>query len=111
MTVGYSFAASVGSEAPRNRLGAAGPVLTWVALYVAIQVLTGLGILLVPSAIGVVDAEGALGVVPFDVLGELMAGQSSSGVFPLGFLPPILFVTVSCLWRTVRSWRSGVSVA
>lgn len=106
--VQYYFAASFGSEAPRNRLGAGGPVLTWVVLYVVLQLASVLGLFLVPYAVGMVD--GGLGILPFDALAELRAGDTSDDLFPLGVLPPILLITALCLWRTVRSWDRKVSL-
>lgn len=107
----YYFAASFGSEAPRNRLGAGGPVLTWVGLYLVTQLATAIGIFAIPYAIGVVEAgSGSLGIVDFNAWADLRSGNTSNDVFPLGVLPPILLVSAVCLWRTVRSWQSKVSL-
>lgn len=106
----YYFAASFGSEAPRNRLGAGGPVLTWVGVYLVTQLVTAIGIFAVPYALGVVDASGRLGVVDFNAWADLRSGNTSNDVFPLGVLPPIVLVAAFCLWRTVRSWKSKVSL-
>lgn len=106
--VQYFFAASFGSEAPRNRMGAGGPVLTWVVLYVVVQVVMVAGLLVVPYALGPVD--GGLGVVSFHAWQEVLAGSDSQDAFPLGIVPPVLVVSALCLWRTVRSWERKVSL-
>lgn len=53
-----------------------------------------------------------LGFVRIDLLGEVLADPTSSGgdLLPLGFIPPLVLVTVFCLWRTVRSWNLHVSL-
>lgn len=107
--VQYFFAASFGSETPRNRLGAGGPVVTWVVLYLVVQLVTVVGLFAVPYAVGPVGADG-LGVVPFHAWRELRAGTGSQDVFPLGVVPPLLLVGVACAWRTVRSWDRKVSL-
>lgn len=104
----YFFAASFGSEAPRNRLGVGGPILTWIVLYLVAQVLTMAGLFAIPFAIGTVGD--GLGIVGFDAWAEMTAGASSSDVFPLGILPPLILVTLVAIWRTVRSWEHKVSL-
>lgn len=105
----YFFAASVGSETPLNRLGLGGPVVVFLGLYLASQVLTFLGIAVLPWGIGMVD--GQLGVVQWSVFAEMAAGSASTNdIMPIGFVPVILLVTLACLLRTVHSWRSKVSL-
>lgn len=105
----YFFAASVGSETPLNRLGLGGPVVVFLGLYLASQVLTFLGIAALPWGIGMTD--GQLGVVQWSVFAEMAAGSASTNdIMPIGFVPVILLVTLACLMRTVHSWRSKVSL-
>ena len=102
----YFFAASVGSETPLNRLGLGGPVVVFLGLYLASQVLTFLGIAALPWGIGMTD--GQLGVVQWSVFAEMAAGSASTNdIMPIGFVPVILLV---CLVRSVHSWRSKVSL-
>lgn len=105
----YFFAASVGSETPLNRLGLGGPVVVFLGLYLASQILIFLGIAALPWGIAMVD--GSLGVVHWSVFGEIAAGTTSTDdIMPIGFLPVILLVTLACLVRSVHSWRSKVSL-
>lgn len=105
----YFFAASVGSETPLNRLGLGGPVVVFLGLYLASQVLIFLGIAALPWGIAMVD--GSLGVVHWSVFSEMAAGSTSTDdIMPIGFLPVILLMTLVCLVRSVHSWRSKVSL-
>ncbi|WP_402469520.1 hypothetical protein [Isoptericola aurantiacus] len=105
----YFFAASVGSQAPLNRLGAGGPIIVWVAVYVAVQVITLASFAAVPVAVGL--DGGQLALVPFDLLSEMTAGGTGpSDVMPVGFLPGLLLTTLVCLGWTVHSWKRRVSL-
>lgn len=107
--VQYYFAASVGSQAPMNRLGVGGPVLVWLGLYVASQVLIFLSFAAVPLAIGMRGDQ--LAVVRFDLFAEMAAGAGSSAdVMPFGFLPAVLLITLIALVWSVRSWSRRVSL-
>jgi hypothetical protein len=103
----YFFAASIGSQAPMNRLGAGGPVLVWLGLYVVVQVLTFVSFAAVPLAVGMQD--GTLAFVRFDVFAEMAAGTSPQ-VMPVGFVPALLLVAGACLVWTVHSWKRRVSL-
>lgn len=103
--VQYLFVASVGSETPLNRLGMGGPIVLFVALYVAMQVLMFVGVIAVPFGIGM-TASSALGIVPFDFFASMTGGD----VMPLGFVPVLLVATALCAWRTVHSWRRKVTL-
>lgn len=105
----YFFAASIGSQAPMNRLGAGGPVLVWLGLYLVSQVLVFVSFVAVPVAVGMED--GRLTFVRFDVLAEMTAGAGTSpDVMPVGFVPALMLVAVACLVATVHSWRRKVSL-
>lgn len=104
----YAFAASVGSETPLNRYGAGGPVLVYVGLYLVSQLVIMLGMLVLPFGIGAVGD--GVGLVSFNLVGEMLSGSETSDVMPLGFIPALLLVTVVCLWRTVRSWNRKVTL-
>lgn len=105
----YFFAASVGSETPLNRLGLGGPVIVFLGLYLASQILVFAGMAAFPW--GIAMADGQLGVEHWSVFTEMAAGSDSrNDIMPIGFLPVILLVTLACLLRTVHSWRSRVSL-
>lgn len=106
--VQYYFAASIGSEEPRNRLGAGGPVLVWVGLYVVSQLLVLAFLLAVPLGLGTVDS-GGLGIVSYAPLSELTSGNPQD-IMPLGIIPGLALIGAACLWLTVRSWRHKVSL-
>lgn len=105
--VQYYCAVSLGSEEPRNRLGAGGPILVWLVLYVLTQLITLAGLLLVPLGIGATGDD--LGIVSYAPLSELTSGNPED-VMPLGIIPALALIGASCLWLTVRSWRSRVSL-
>lgn len=105
----YFFAASIGSQAPLNRMGVGGPVLVWLGLYVAVQLLTFASFAAVPLAVGM--SGDRLGLVRFDLFAEMAAGSSSTAdVMPVGFLPALLLITVVCIVWSVRSWNHRVSL-
>lgn len=105
----YFFAASIGSQAPLNRMGVGGSVLVWVALYLTVQVLTFASFAAIPLAVGM--AGDRLAFVRFDLFAEMAAGSSSSAeVMPVGFLPALLAISVACIAWSVRSWNRRVSL-
>ncbi|HIZ37006.1 MAG TPA: hypothetical protein H9815_14630 [Candidatus Ruania gallistercoris] len=105
----YFFAASIGSQAPLNRMGVAGPVVVWLGLYVATQVVTFGSFAAIPVAVGMTGDQ--LGFVRFQLFEEMTAGVNTSAeVMPVGFLPALLLVTVVCLVWSVRSWNRRVSL-
>lgn len=105
--VQYFFAASIGSQAPLNRMGVGGPVIVWLGVYFVTQVLSFVSFVAVPYAIGV---EGdRLTVVRFDLFAEISAGTSAD-VMPIGFLPALLLTVLVCAGWTVRSWNRQVSL-
>lgn len=105
----YCFAISFGHERRLAGLGAAGPIVVYVALYVITQVAIFVGMVLIPLGVG---AEGGrLTLVSFNVLDEMSAGVGASGdVMPLGFIVMMLLLGVFCLWRTARSWNHKVAL-
>lgn len=105
----YFFAASIGSQAPLNRMGVGGPVVVWLGLYVATQVLTFASFAAVPLAVGM--DGGRLALVRFNLFEEMTVGvNASADVMPVGFFPALLLVTVVCLGWSVRSWNRRVSL-
>lgn len=106
--VTYYFAVAVGSEQRFHRFGSAGPVLVYVALYLVNQVLMVVSIVAIPLAIGM-DGN-RLGIIPVNLLNDLVEG-SSSDVMPIGMILPLVLVTAFCLWRSIRSWNRKVSLA
>lgn len=106
----YYFAASIGSEGRLNRLGFGGPVLVFVGLYLITQVAVLAGMVAIPFGVGM-DGD-QLAVVPFSLLAEMgISSGTGNDVMPLGIFPPIVIVSMLCLWRTVRSWNKKVSLA
>lgn len=106
--VQYFAAATLASEEPRNRFGGSGVVVAWLVLYVLTQVVAFAFILAVPLGIGMTDA-GGIGLVGLAPVSDLFAGGSSD-IVPIGFVPAILLVSATLIWRTSRSWRRGVSL-
>ncbi len=107
----YYFSVSVGHERRLAGLGAGGPVVVFVLVYVATQLLSLLGMIVLPFGVGEADGE-TLGIVRFDLLSEMAAGASASNnVMPVGFLAASIVLVVFCLWRTARSWNHKVALA
>ncbi len=105
----YFFAASIGSQAPLNRMGVGGPVLVWIGLYLAVQVIVFASFAAIPLAVGM-DGD-RLGLVRFDLFAEMAAGTSSSAdVMPIGFIPALVAVSVACIVWSARSWNRRVSL-
>lgn len=105
----YFFAASVGSESPLNRLGLGGPVVVFLGLYLASQVLIFLGIAALPWGLTTVD--GKLGIESWSVFAEMAAGDAGrDDIMPIGFVPALLVIAVVCLLRTAHSWRRRISL-
>lgn len=105
----FTFSASIGSEAPINRLGLGGPVVVYLVLYGLCQVLVFAAFFAFPVGIGMTG--GTLGFVRFDFLAEVTASVSTpDDAMPLAFIPPMMLLGVVCYWRTVRSWNRKVAL-
>jgi hypothetical protein len=108
--VQYFFCASIGSEAPLNRLGIGGPIVTLIAFYLVTQVITTLFIMLLPIGLGL--EGGTLTFVGFETnFLDAFAGNGNDDVMPLGFVPALAIIAAACLWRTHYSWNHKVSLA
>ncbi|AVZ39840.1 MULTISPECIES: hypothetical protein [unclassified Dietzia] len=106
----YYFAVSVGHERRLAALGAGGPVVVFVVIYVATQVLSLLAMIALPFGVAM-GAGNTLEFVRVDVLGELAAGAAAQNdVMPVGFLAASAVLAVYCLWRTARSWDHKVAL-
>lgn len=104
----YYFAASVGSEQRWNRLGAAGPVVVFVLTYLATQLLTLVGMLILPYGIGATDGE--LGLVSFSLITEMQQANPTNDVMPIGFIPVLLLMALALIARTAYSWNRKVAL-
>lgn len=108
MTIYYYFSVSLGHERWLASLGAGGPIVVFVVLYIVTQVTTFLGMLLVPLGLGVENDR--LAVVPFNVVSEMSMGAESSSVMPIGFVATTVVLLALLLWRTARSWNHKVAL-
>lgn len=102
----YHFAIAVGSESWINRLGAAGPVLIYLATTVVLQVLSVLSLLVLPVGVGAA-APGSPVTLHRVTFAELVAG---SEMVPVGFVLVLGLATVVMVWRTQVSWNSRISL-
>ncbi|WP_125106876.1 hypothetical protein [Gulosibacter massiliensis] len=108
--VQYFFCVSIGSEAPLNRLGKGGPIVTLIAFYLVTQFITTLFIMFMPIGLGI--EGGSLAFVDFDTnFLDAFAGNGNDDVMPLGFVPALAIIAAVCLWRTHYSWNHKVSLA
>ncbi|MDO8395260.1 MAG: hypothetical protein Q7T31_12845, partial [Dietzia sp.] len=106
----YYFSVSVGHERRLAALGAGGPVVVFVLVYVVTQLLSLMAMIALPFGISM-GAGGSLEFVRFDMIGELAAGAAASDdVMPVGFLAASVVLVVFCLWRTARSWNHRVAL-
>lgn len=106
--VQYFFVASIGSETPLNRLGAGGPVIVFAVLYVVSQLLSFVGMFAIPLGIGPVGD--GVGLVTFNLIGEIAAGSNTTSIMPIGFVIPLVLLAVVCWWRTAWSWNRKVTL-
>lgn len=102
----YYFCVTFGSEAWINKLGAAGPILVWVGLYIVMQLL-GLLSLVIPGALIIGDGQTEFAWVSF--FGQAFADHptpnSAEGIPVL----PVAIIGVMLLAFVVMIWRSYVS--
>ncbi|MBB1029855.1 hypothetical protein G6027_02890 [Dietzia sp. SLG310A2-38A2] len=106
----YYFSVSVGHERRLAALGAGGPVVVFVLVYMATQLLSLLAMIAIPFGIAM-GAGGSLELVRFDMIGELAAGAAArDDVMPVGFLAASVVLVMFCLWRTARSWNHRVAL-
>ena len=105
----YYFAVSIGHESRFSTLSWGGPIVVYVVVYFCTQVLSLVGMVLLPFGIGMKGDQ--LGLVRFNVLSEMTAGVDvNNDVMPIGFIAVLLVVGVFCLWRTARSWNHKVAL-
>lgn len=105
----YYFSVSIGHERRLAGLGAGGPVVVFVLVYIAMQVLFLLGMIAIP--VGVATGAVPVEFVRFDLLSELGAGpDASNDVMPVGFIAAMVVLAAFCLWRTARSWNHNVAL-
>lgn len=103
----YFFAASVGSESRFAKLGAGGPFLVFVLMYVATQALMFASFFAIPFGLGPTE-NGKLGIIHIDTTAAMEADQLNAA--PLGFFVSMVLMCAFCLWRTHRSWNEKVSL-
>lgn len=104
----FYFSVSVGKEPWAARMGAAGPIVVAVVMYVAMQLLMLIGLVALPWGISYAPGAG-FSVVPVDVWGAMARGEDVS-VVPLGVPIMSLAVPLLMIWRTARSWSRHVSI-
>lgn len=104
----FYFAGSFGSESLLNRFGGAGPVIAYVVLYLAQQVLSFLS-LLIPLAI---TADPVTGMPRLTTSGyyDMLFGAGEQMLMPLGTVVVSVVVTLALLWRTWVSWERKVAL-
>lgn len=106
----YYFSVSAGHERRLAGLGAGGPVVVFVLVYLATQAVSLLGMIVFPIGVGEADGE-TLGFVRFSLLSEMTAGASATtNVIPIGFSLGLGALAAFCLWRTARSWNHKVAL-
>ena len=107
----YYFSVSLGLEARFAGLGVGGPIVVFVVLYIVVQLLSLLGMVVLPFGIGPAGDQ-TVGFVSFNLVTEMSKGaQGNSDVLPIGFVVAMAALTVYCIWRTARSWNRHVSLS
>ena len=105
------FAATLGSGARLGRLGFGGPVIVYLIMYVAGQILTMLGMVLIPLGLAVGINGGGTGLTTFSFIELASGGSPSQDVIPLGFVPPLLVIFVVSVWWSIRNWNRRIALA
>ena len=101
------FAATLGSGRKLGRFGLGGPVIVYIATYMAVQVAMFVGILATPFGL---QMTGDVGLVQYSVLADMLA-NSPSEIMPLGFLPVLLAMVVVFIVWTTRHWNRRIALA
>lgn len=105
--VTFYFAVSFGNESRFARLGVAGPVVVWFAVYVLMQVSAIAGIALIPAGIDYVN--GGFTLISRNWLDVMVQQEQTTGA-PFGFVPVMFAVLAVLIWRTAHSWNHKVSL-
>lgn len=100
--VQYYFAASIGSGPRWSSLGAFGPVVVWIALYLVMQAVMIASVFTLPLGISV--DGGALHLVGVDYLAAAMSGAEPNAL-PGGMIVAVLLATAVFTVWTARSWN------
>lgn len=103
----YYFSVSIGHERRLAGLGAGGPIVVFVLVYIAMQALSLLGMAVLPFGVRMGEE---VGLVSFNLVDELAAGANTGDVMPIGFIGAMVLLAGFCMWRTARSWNRKVSL-
>lgn len=114
------FAATIGSNKALGRLSIGGPIIVYMVMYVAGQVIVLAGMFLIPLGLSVSSSGVEFIVAPwfsdlatqFELTSDMNGqGMTGSGIVPLGFIPPLVLIFVVSIWWSVRNWNRKVALA
>lgn len=103
----FYFAVSYGNESRFARLGLAGPIVVWLAVYVVVQIACLIGVVLIP--LGADYVNGGFTLITHDWLDVMTNNRQVRGA-PLGFVPVLVAAALLQIWRTAYSWDRRVSL-
>ena len=111
------FAATLGSGAKLNRLGIGGPIIVYIAVYIAGQVLVLVCMVAIP--LGIDLSAGGFELIAYNVFADLGASVTSSAdpastpseIMPIGFVPPLLVIFVVAAVWAARRWDTRIALA
>lgn len=110
--VQYYFSISVGKERWLQTLGAGGPVLVFFLLGMVSQVVALIGLFAIPVGLHGDGSGWTLGRYSLldDIAVDPGAVEVNVAEIPLGFIIPMVILTLLCLWRTAYSWNRKVEL-
>lgn len=100
----YFFSVTLGSESWINKLGGVGPILVWVGVYVALQVLSLLSLFLPGSlVIGADGIEFSWHSFFYPLYAELANSAEGTALFPVATIGMLVLALGAMIWRSYVS--------
>lgn len=117
----FYFAVTIGNDPRFADLGAAGPVITWVAVFMVSAVIAGVAIVLLPLGLDFTGGEVSLRVVDIWTLAARYQLENVSGgipanmngnitVMPFGWIFVPVVLVAACIPWMVHNWNRRISL-
>ncbi|HMR48597.1 MAG TPA: hypothetical protein PKE40_10110 [Arachnia sp.] len=109
--VQYYFCVALGSESWINKLGGVGPILVWVGLYVAFQLLSLLSLFIPGSLVlGGGGVEFTWNSFFYPLVSDLAEGAEGAALFPVATIWVMLLALGVLVWRSYVSMGRKVDL-
>lgn len=106
----YQFVISVGSEARLNHLGIGGPVVVYVLVYLAGQIISLVSFVAIPLMVRIDSGFHVETGSAWQFIVDSMSKTAPPNVIPIGWAPAQVIMLIALAWWTIRSIRLHTSL-